>query len=261
MVQAGPMAVALHHELSGPTDAPAVLVLGGLCTNLHVWDRQMPGLTGRFRVLRADLRGHGGSPAPPGPYALADLADDLVALLDATGIERAHVVGHSFGGMVAMCLAVREPARVDRLALVCTAAKLWTPEVWQERADDVRARGSGAITEGLVEAWLTPAGRADRALVAGLEAMVAATPAEGLAGCCEAIGAMDLRPDLPRIAAPTLALAGADDAGTPPECLAEIASSVRDGRLLVVPGAAHLPMVEQPAAVTGALLAHLGAAG
>jgi 3-oxoadipate enol-lactonase / 4-carboxymuconolactone decarboxylase len=253
-------AVDLHVVEDGDPAAPAVLLLGSLGSTLEMWDPQVPALAGRFRVLRCDARGHGRSPVPPGPYALDDLVDDVVALLDRLGVARAHVVGLSLGGMTALRLAAREPARVDRLALLCTSALLGPAQAWTERAATVRAQGTGAVADAVVDRWLTPAGR-DPALLERLRAMVAATPAEGYAACCEAIAAMDLRHDLSRVAAPTLALAGADDPATPPVHLEVIAAGVPGAVLQVLPRAAHLASLEQADAVNAALLAHLDPAG
>ena len=120
-------AVEVHHAEAGPADAPVVVLIGSLGSTLAMWDPQVPALRQRFRVVRYDARGHGSSPVPPGPYVLDDLVDDTVALLDRLGVARAHVVGLSLGGMTAMRLAAREPARVDRLALLCTSALLGPP--------------------------------------------------------------------------------------------------------------------------------------
>ena len=255
-------AVELHAVVEGPADAPVVVLAGSLGSTLEMWDPQVGALSERFRVVRYDARGHGRSPAPPGPYSLDDLVDDLVGLLDRLQVERAHLVGLSLGGMTAMRLAVREPSRVDRLALMCTSAKFAAPVPWAERATTVRAEGTAAVAEAVVDRWFTPALRdSDPALVDRMRAMVAATPAEGYASCCTAIEHMDLLQDLPRIAAPTLAVAGADDPATPPDHLATIAGAVPGARLLVLPQAAHLANVEQALAVNAALLAHLDPAG
>ena len=255
-------AVDLHAVVEGPADAPVVVLGGSLGSTLEMWEPQVPALTERFRVVRYDARGHGRSPVPPGPYSLDDLADDLLALLDRLQVQRAHLVGLSLGAMTAMRLAAREPSRVDRLALLCTSAKFPSSSPWAERAATVRAEGTAAIAEAVVARWFTGGLRdADPALVDRMRAMVAATPAEGYASCCGAIERMDLRGDLPRISAPTLAVAGADDPATPPEHLATIAGGVPGARLLVLPQAAHLANVEQAAAVNAALLAHLDPAG
>jgi 3-oxoadipate enol-lactonase/4-carboxymuconolactone decarboxylase len=253
-------AVELHAVEEGPADAPVVLLLGSLGSTLEMWDPQVPALTEHYRIVRCDARGHGRSPAPGGPYALDDLVDDAVALLDRLRVETAAVVGLSLGGMTALRLAAREPHRVTSLAILCTSALLGPASVWQERAEAVRAQGTAVVADTVVERWLTSAMReAEPARLQALREMVAGTSAEGYAACCDAIGALDLTADLPRITAPTLAIAGADDIATPPEHLRAIATAVPGARLLVLPSAAHLANVEQPAAVNAALLLHLAA--
>jgi 3-oxoadipate enol-lactonase len=251
-------AVDVNHVVTGPEDAPVVVLSNSLGSTYEMWDPQADALAERFRVVRYDTRGHGRSPVPVGPYDIDDLTDDLVALLDRLRVHRAHVVGLSLGGMTAMRLAARHPERVDRLVLLCTGARLEPSSGWTDRAATVRAHGTAAVAPAVVDRWFTPAFLdADPAVRKESEQMVADTPAEGYAGCCEVIAAMDLRPDLPRIAAPTLAIAGADDPATPPPSLEEIATTVADGRLLVVPDAAHLASAERPATITPAIIDHL----
>lgn len=253
-------AVAVHHEVNGPADAPVVVLSNSLGSTLQMWDAQLDALAERFRVVRYDTRGHGRSPVPAGPYTIDDLADDVVALLDRLGIERAHLVGLSLGGMTGLRLAARNPERVDRLVALCTGAHLEPSSAWTDRAATVRAGGTAAVAEAVVGRWFTPGHlEANPAVRKESEEMVARTPAEGYASCCEVIATMDLRSDLGRIAAPTLAIAGADDPATPPAHLQAIAESVQDGRLLVVPDAAHLASAQQPETVTAAILDHLGA--
>lgn len=257
------MSVPVHHVLDAapdlPPEAPVVILGGSLGSTLEMWDPQVPALAKRFRVLRYDTRGHGRSPVPEGPYEIDDLVDDLVALMDRLGIECAHLVGLSLGGMTMLRLAARHPGRVDRLAVLCTSAMLGPPQGWADRAHAVRQRGTGAVAAAVVERWFTDGFRARHPdVVADAVAMVAATPAEGYAACCGAIERMDLRADLPRISAPTLAIAGLQDLATPPDHLEQVALGVAQGRLTVVDQAAHLANMEQPHAVSAALLAHLG---
>ena len=253
-------AVAVHAVVEGPADAPVVLLAGSLGSTLEMWDPQVPALTERFQVVRYDARGHGRSPVPLGPYSIDDLVDDAVALLDRLGVERASVVGLSLGGMTAMRLGAREPARVDRLVVLCSSALLGPSSAWTERAALVRADGTGAVAPAVVERWLTAEARArEPELVARLQDMIAGTAAEGYAACCEAIAEMDLRADLPRITAPTLTIAGAQDPATPPEHLAAVADAVPGATALVLPQAAHLASWEQSVAVNAAVLTHLSA--
>lgn len=254
------MTVALNHTMDGPDDAPVLVLGGSLGTTTELWRPQVAALSARFRVVRYDHRGHGGSPVPPGPYSLADLGGDLLALLDRLDLRRVHLGGLSLGGMVAMWVAATAPDRVDRLALMCTSALLGPPEMWARRAAAVRAGGTGAVADAVLDRWFTPgfvAGQPD--LVAGVRRMLTATPPEGYAGCCAAIETMDLTPVLGRIASPTLVVAGADDPATPPEHARRIAAGVPHARLEIVPDAAHLASVEQPEAVTKLLLNFFGA--
>lgn len=251
-------AVTVHHEVAGPPDAPIVLISNSLGSNLHMWDPQLAALVERYRVVRYDLRGHGRSPAPDGPYALEDLTADALALLDRLHVDRAHLVGLSLGGMVSMNLAATAPHRVDRMVLCCTSAYLPPAENWRERAATVRDAGIGAVAEAVVGRWLTPAFAAvSPALVRDLRAMVEATPAEGYASCCEVIAAMDLRPSLRHIHAPTLVVVGADDPAIPASHAATLAAEVKHARTVTVGPAAHLANVEQPAAVSQHILSHL----
>lgn len=250
--------IDVHAVVSGPVDAPVVLLSNSLGSTHRMWDAQADALNERFRVVRYDTRGHGDSPVPDGPYSIDDLADDAIALLDRLGITRAHVVGLSLGGMTAMRLAARNPERVDRMVLLCTGAQLPPGSAWSDRAATVRAEGCTAVAEAVVQRWFTAdylAAHPDVRIAH--ENMVAATPAEGYAGCCEAIAKLDLREQLSSISAPTLAVAGANDPATPPDKLSEIVGAIPDSRLLVVQNAAHLANAEQPDIITPALIAHL----
>ena len=238
------MSVALHHEVAGPAGAPTVLLGGSLGTTLEMWDPQVPALAERLRVVR--------SPVPAGPYEIADLGRDVLALMDALAIEHAAYVGLSIGGMVGMWLGSHAPERIDRLALLCTSAHLPPASAWAERAATVRAAGSTEpIADAVVARWLTkPFARAHPEVLAELRAMLAAQSPDGYAACCGAIERMDLRPDLGAVRAPVLVIAGEDDRATPPEHAQVIAGAIPGARLEVLTAAAHLASVEQPDAVT-----------
>jgi 3-oxoadipate enol-lactonase len=254
-------AVAVSYSVDGPEDAPVVVLSHSLGATRAMWDQQVPALAERYRVVSYDTRGHGDSPAPPGPYTLDDLVDDALALLDEVGARRAHVVGLSLGGMTAMRLAAREPARVHRLAVLCTSAQV-DGGPYRERAAAARRDGTASLAATVVSRWLTPAfAAAHPHEVARLEAMVAGADDEGYARCCEVLAALDLREDLARIAAPTLVVSGAEDPALPPEHQRAIAAGIRGAQLQSFSPAAHLANVEQPLQVTGALLGHLDAAG
>jgi 3-oxoadipate enol-lactonase len=251
-------AVELHHVSQGPPDGPALVLLDSLGSTLEMWDPQVRPLAARFHIVRSDLRGHGRSPVPPGPYDIADLGADVLALLDRLEVERAHLCGLSIGGMVALWLAEHAPERVDRLVLACSSARLESGAAYTMRAATVRAEGMEAVADAVVGRWFTPAYTAGHPeLVARMRSMVAGIPAEGYAACCEAIATMDLRPGLKTVRAPTLLIAAADDPAIPPEHSHRIAESIGGARVVVVADAAHMPNVEQAERVTALILDHL----
>lgn len=248
----------LNVRVDGPAGAPAIVFSNSIGTTLEMWDAQAAALSGRWRCVRYDTRGHGGSSTVDRPATIDDLADDLAGLLDALDIGRAHVVGLSLGGMTAQAFASRHPARVRGLALLATAAHLPPAEAWAQRARTVRAEGMAAIVEAVIPRWFTPAfveARPD-AVDAVRRRFVANDP-RGYAACCEVIRDMDLRGRLPAIAAPTLVIAGADDPATPVSMMEDIRARVPDAELLVLPRAAHLLAVERADRVNRALAAFL----
>lgn len=249
---------ALHHEIIGPEGAPVLLMGESLGTNLRMWDRQLP-LADHFRLVRFDHRGQGASPAPPGPYEIADLASDVIQLLDRLGCERAHYCGLSLGGMVGMWLGANAREQIDRLVLMCTAAYMPPASMWEERIAVVSRAGSvEPLADAVLARWLTPGfAAAHPELRASLRAMLADAPADGYAACCGAIARMDLRPELASIEAPTLVISGGGDLATPPEQQRLIARAIPAARHETVTPAAHLAAVEQPESVNRLILEHL----
>jgi 3-oxoadipate enol-lactonase len=241
-----------------------VLVLGdSLGTSRAVWDAQVPALAEKFRLLRFELPGHGGSaPWPGNSYALADLGAGVLGVLDSCGIDRASYCGVSIGGMIGMWLAAHAPGRIAALGLVCTSAFLPPAEGWRARAAQVLAAGPASISAAVLGRWFTPQYAAARpSVIAAFRAEFERTDPAGYAGCCEAIASMDLRPDLAAITAATLVIVGADDPATPPAHGEAIAAGISGAGLLVVPDAAHLAHVSSPDIVTPALAGHLLAHG
>jgi 3-oxoadipate enol-lactonase len=250
--------VELHHEEIGAPKEETLLLSGSLGSTLAMWDPQRP-LAARTRLIRFDHRGHGASPVPPGPYSIADLGRDVLALLDRLGIERTSYCGVSLGAMVGMWLAAHAPERIEGLVLISTAAQPPSASVYSERAAAVRAAGTPeVVADAVVARWFTPGfARECPEVVARHRAMIAETPAEGYAGCCEAIAALDLRAALPAIRAPTLVIAGSDDLAIPPAHGRAIADAVPGARFQVLDRAAHLASVEQDGAVTELIADHL----
>lgn len=246
------MTVDLHHEMTG--DGPVAVLSGSLGSDLRMWDPQVPALVAAgYRVLRYDHRGHGGSPAPSGPYTLAELASDLLALLDKLDVARVSLVGLSLGGMVGMWLAENARDRLDKLVLCCTSASLGPAQMWQDRAATARESGMDALADAAVARWVTPS----YGDTTWLRDMVASQSPEGYASCCTAIETMSIADALPTVTTPTLVIATEEDKATSPEHAHRIAAAIPNARLAVVPGAAHLGNVERPAEFTGLILSHL----
>jgi 3-oxoadipate enol-lactonase len=242
-------AVALHHVVTGPADAPTVVFSGSLGTRLTMWDPQVQALSDRFRIVRCDVRGHGGSPVPPGPYAIDDLGADLLALLQALDARRVRLVGLSIGAMMSLWVAAHAPEHVGRLVACCTTARFGpeATDAYVSRAAAARAHGLADLADGVVARWFTPEFAATRPdVVARFRAELIATPREGYAACCEALAALDLTGLLGRITAPTLVISGADDQATPPSHGEAIAAAVPGARFVCLDAAAHLGSVQQP---------------
>lgn len=248
----------LHHELSGPEDAPVLVFAGSLGSTMAMWDPQVEALRDRFRVLRYDHRGHGGSEVPDGTYRIDDIAGDAVGLLDSLGIERAAFCGLSLGGMVGMWLGAHAPERLSTLVLCCTSAHFDDPAPWHDRVRAVRESGTSSIAEAIVERWFTPAwAGAHPEEVTRAREMVSGTPDVGYAGCADAIAHWDGRELLGRIAAPTMVLAGAQDPATPVPHAELIAAGVPGARLEVLDDAAHLATIERADVATKLIAEHV----
>jgi 3-oxoadipate enol-lactonase len=254
------MTVELHHRSDGPAEAPVLVLGSSLGTTGAMWDANVEALSQRFRLIRYDTRGHGGSPVPDGPYTMDELGADVLALLDGLGLERVHFCGLSIGGMIGTWLASEAPERVERLVLCCTVPHFPPRELWDERIETVRAEGIEPMVEPAIERWLPQEVRAAHPEAAEhLRALIRSTPPEGYAGCCEAIRDMDLRDRLARIEAPTLVVAGSQDPSTPAEKVRAIAEAVRGARYVELEGAAHIANMARPAEFERALLDHLSA--
>ncbi|HEY7410404.1 MAG TPA: 3-oxoadipate enol-lactonase [Vicinamibacteria bacterium] len=247
----------VHYALGGSDGAPVVVLSHSLGADMSMWDPQLPALEPRFRVLRYDTRGHGRTDVPSGPYSLEELARDALGLLDALGLARVHFCGLSMGGMVGMWLGAHAPARVDRLVLCNTAARIGTAEAWNARIDGVRRLGMRGVAPAVVERWLTPElrARAPETAAAALRLLEAA-PADGYVACCEAIRDADLGDALGAIRAPTLVVAGSGDRATPPADGKALAEAIPDARYVELP-AAHLSNLEAPERFTAELLGFL----
>lgn len=244
-------------RIDGPADAPVLVLSNSLGTNLGMWDAQIPALTGRFRVLRYDSRGHGASDVTPGPYSIGQLARDVLILLDGLKIERAHFCGLSIGGMVGMWLGAHAADRLNRLVLCNTSPKIGSPEMWKTRIESVRKGGVSGIADAMLARWFTASFlECSPEQAARMRAMMVATSTDGYVATCAAIRDMDQWPSLAAISCPTLVVAGIHDVATPTADGRRIAEVIPGARYVEL-DAAHISNVEAPGAFTTAVMEFL----
>ncbi|MGO4281796.1 3-oxoadipate enol-lactonase [Cupriavidus sp. OV038] len=249
--------VKLHYRFDGDESLPVLVLSNSLGTSLDMWQPQIAALTQRFRVLRYDTRGHGQSSVTEGPYSIAQLGGDVIALLDHLGLQRVHFCGLSMGGITGMWLGVHHADRLDKLILCNTAAYIGPPENWTNRAAAVERDGVASIAAAVVDKWLTPDFAAQQAdLVQTLRTMLGATDARGYAANCLAVRDSDLRNDVQRITTPTLVIAGTGDIPTPPADGRYLAENIPGARYVEL-YAAHLSNLQQVEGFNQAVLAFL----
>lgn len=252
--------ISVQYTIEGPADAPALVLSHSLAAHSAMWDPQMPELTRRWRVVRYDTRGHGGTDAPAARYTLEQLADDALALLDALGIRRAHWLGLSMGGMIGQTLALKAQDRLASLILADTSSRV-PPEArptWEERIRTAESKGMEPIVEPTIGRWFTaPFIERRKDVVDRVRAMIRGTNPQGYAGCCHAISALNLTDRLGGIALPTLVLVGEEDQGTPVAAARTIHQGIKGSELVIIPSASHLSNVEQPEVFTKAVTGFL----
>ncbi len=252
--------IQINYNLSGEKGAPVVVLSHSLSSSLVMWNPQMEALSPYFQLLRYDTRGHGATDAPSGSYTLELLAEDVISLLDALGIDRVHFVGLSLGGMIGQFLGLNHPHRLKSLVL-CDTASVVPAEaqpVWQERMDKVRKKGMEALVEETLERWFTPAFfRRNPPMVKLIREQILATPVTGYIGCVEAIRRLNYLDRISEIKISTLIIVGEDDPGTPVSASVAMHERMTGSTLVVLPSARHLSNVEQTDAFNAALLKFL----
>jgi 3-oxoadipate enol-lactonase len=249
------VSVALNHRVEGPADAPVLVLLNSLGTDLRMWDPQAAALRDDFHLVRLDTRGHGASPMPDAPWTLADLGGDVLALLDSLGIAKASFAGVSLGGSTVVWLAAHAPERVESVIPCFTSAWFGPPDPWLKRASIVRAKGVERVADAVLDRWFTEA--IDPAVRARMREMIVATPPAGYAAATEIVAHLDLRPDLGQVTAPTLVISGSEDVACPPAVGRELAAGIPGAEFAELEGVGHLGNVERPEAVTALIRAHL----
>lgn len=246
--------IDIRHVQDGTLDGAPLVLLHPLGLDLRVWDGLVPHLPPDLRVIRCDLRGHGGSDVPEGDQGMQDFVHDVASLLDAVHVRGAVVAGLGLGGLIAQGLAAERPDLVAGLVLCNTAARLGNERIWAARAETARTLGMAALADDLIARWLPPRFRTGRAEQAALwRERLLQTPPEGYAGACAAIGGTDLLTSTSRLRVPTLAVAGALDGSVPADMVRETADLIPGAGFHVLPGVGHLPPVEAPEALAALL--------
>lgn len=249
--------VRLHYELSGSADQDVLVLVHSLGSSLHMWDQVLPALEKSHRVLRYDMRGHGQSSAPPGPYSIEALGGDLLFLLNDLGLDLVNLCGLSLGGLVTMWIAIHAPERVHRIVLANTAARIGSPESWDQRIAAVQTAGMRLLADATIERWFTPAYLDQHAVeMEFMRGMIASTDPDAYAACCGVLRDIDLRSELGAIKAPCLVITGTHDPATPPSDGRALHSALRNSSYVEL-DASHLSACERHEEFAGAVLSFL----
>ena len=237
----------IAYGVDGPEDAPPLVLLNSLGTNLHMWDAQAEMLSRTLRVIRCDNRGHGSSDTPEAPCTIENYGDDLLTLLNVLGIARAHICGLSLGGMIAQWCVIYHPERVLSATLANTAARIGSEALWDTRIEAVRSGGIAAIREATLSRFLSEGYRRDHPEnTLQISEMLMATSQVGYIAACMALRSADLRALVPGITIPTLIISGELDESTPPAQARELHTAIAGSKLIIFPATAHLSNVEHP---------------
>ncbi|WP_053997544.1 3-oxoadipate enol-lactonase [Ahrensia marina] len=240
--------LTLHYqEIGGPEGKPTLVFINSLGTDFRIWRDVIVRFVGEVSVMTYDKRGHGLSNIGVTPYTIEDHAEDLIALLDHLGKKDVVLVGLSVGGLIAQAVYKARPDLVQALVLCDTAAKIGTPEMWQERIDSIEEKGMVELAENTMLRWFTSAYRQkNRDDVAGYRNMLSRQPQEGYLSTCMAIRDADYTADAKVIGAPTMCIVGLNDVVTTPEHVYELSMYIEGSRYEEISGAGHLPCIEKP---------------
>jgi len=253
--------ITFNYQIDGPDNAPWLVMSNSLACNIAMWDPQAAALQSSFRILRYDQRGHGATEAPGGRYTFDLLIDDVIALLDALSIKRAHFAGLSMGGATGMGLAQRHPDRFDRV-VICDSPCASTPataQQWEERIAVARDKGMDALIDSTMARWFPPETlAANPPHLDRVREMIRTTPVNGFIGCAAALADHDFRSKLGSVTRPVLFMVGEKD-GTTPAAMRQMHEALPGSKFVELPGAGHISNLDQPDVCTRALRDFLGA--
>jgi 3-oxoadipate enol-lactonase len=248
-----------HVRVQGNPGRRAIVMLHSLGTSGAIWDPQADALAGEFHVIRPDFRGHGYSELGTDPVTIDLLADDIATTVATLGLPPFVLAGISIGGLVAQKVAARLGNSLRALVLLDSSIASLNPQMWIERARQVRENGLAASADKITKPWSSKAGQGS-ADARGLRQILLQTSDEAYARGCDALAVADCRSAAAAIAVPTLVAVGAEDLATPLSASEELASAIPGARLKVIDNAGHIPLLEQAAIVTALLRDMLGSA-
>ena len=236
----------IAYRLDGEAGRPTLMLSNSIGTSLHMWDGEVEPLSRYFRVLRYDLRGHGGSAVPPGAYSLDRLGRDVVEVLDHLGIARVHFCGTSIGGFIGQWLGIHLPERIDRLVVSNTSPYVGPASQWDEMIRQVLASDIASSADALLKRWFPERMFANHPeTVSRYREMILRTSPQGIAGCLAAVRDTDLRRTIPLIPVSTLVIGGEEDTPTIPAHSQALADAIPGAELQFLPGI-HMLCAEHP---------------
>lgn len=252
----------IHVQVDGPNEAtaPTLVLSGALGTTLGIWDKVVALLPAGLRIIRYDLRGHGGSGVPEGPYSMGTLVSEAAAVCDALSVKEAMFIGLSVGGMIGQGLAVKRPDLIRALVLSNTAAKIGNPSIWRDRIDVARSGGMSAVATATIPRWF--GSRATQTSEAQqMHAMLSKCDPIGYAGVCAAISGTDFYTPTSGLRIPALGIAGADDGSTPADLVRETVDLIPGSQFQIMRRSGHIPCVQDPSGFADHIKAFVAATG
>jgi 3-oxoadipate enol-lactonase len=239
--------ITLHYQLDGLEKGPTLVLVHSLGTDLRIWDDVIRHFVKKFRIIRYDLRGHGLSDCPSGPYSMQDHVADLTNLMSSLAVERSVAIGISVGGMVALAYAAAQPSQLDALVLVDTSLAIGTPAAWSDRIENLRRGGMEPLVETILARWFAPSFVTEHPLeYRGYANMLMRTSLDGYIATCAALRDTDLHETAHTVTAQTLVVSSSEDVSTPPDAGRTLAQSLSESCFSVIEGAGHLSCIEQP---------------
>jgi len=246
--------IEIYYELHGSEGAPWLVLSHSLACSVRMWDPQLEAFKGTHRILAYDMRGHGQSSAPAGPYSLDMLADDVLGLMKSLKIEKAVYCGLSIGGMIGQTLALRGKGPFERM-VVCDTTHAQPPDAlkqWEDRIRIAESKGMAGLVDSTLERWFTePYRKKNPPELQKIRMLIERTPVAGYVGCGRAIMGLNTTARLKDIRLPLLAITGEQDGAAPGT--RTIGETVPGARFVSIPNASHIANVEQPEAFNRAL--------